>query len=291
MSNSFKTSQSRLLVILGPTGSGKTALSLRVASEYPAEIVCGDSRTVYKEATIGTAKPSVEEQRMVPHHMLDLLLPSEQYSVAAFQHASNKIISDIKNRNMLPILVGGSGLYIDSVLFSYEFRGGADEDERERLSALSIDELQEIIIKNAYPMPENSQNKRYLVRTIETKGEIPVRSPLRSDAVVVGIDPGKEVLRSRIILRVEQMIASGLIEEVEHLAKVYGWDAPGLQAPAYRAMKAYVEGLATLEESKALFVSLDMQLAKRQLTWFRRNKAIKWFADIEEAHQYIKSQL
>ena len=249
-----------LVVIVGPTASGKTATAIEIATRVGGEIICADSRTIYKEMNIGTAKPSVEERAGVPHYLLDVVAPNERYTVAQFKQAANEHIDAIRARGKLPILVGGTGLYIDSVLFDYQFAGKH--------------------------MERDEVNPRHR----KASGQ-PDRENMRADAIVVGIRVSKEDLDPRITSRIDRMLEAGLVREVTALAETYGWDAPGLQAPAYKAFHPYVDGSIDVEAAKAAFKQNDMQLAKRQRTWFKRNESIQWFDDPSELVSYITTKL
>jgi tRNA dimethylallyltransferase len=265
-----------LIVLLGETATGKSALAIRLAGRIGGEILCADSRTVYKGMDIGTAKPSADEMKQVRHYGLDLIKPDEHFSVADFKTYAENIIDEIHSHGSVPIMVGGSGLYIDSVIFNYQFREPADIKLRQELNALSVEELQDRLADLGLELPENSRNPRHLIRTIETGGKTPQHSALRPNTMVLGLSLDRDELRLRITQRVDAMVAAGLVEETERLANTYGWDAESLQAPGYKAIRGYLEGRLSLEEAKAEFIHNDMQLAKRQRTWFRRNKSIHW---------------
>ena len=157
-----------LLAIVGQTASGKSALAFEIARKLPAEIIAADSKTIYKGLDIGTAKPSPAERQLVPHHLLDLVEPGEAFNVARFQHLARRAIAEIRNRGRLPVLVGGSGLYVDSVLLNYEFAGGRGaQPERQQLESLTVAELQIEISRRGLSMPRNKLNRRYLARTLE----------------------------------------------------------------------------------------------------------------------------
>jgi tRNA dimethylallyltransferase len=280
-----------LVVVLGPTASGKTALALQLAEQFGGEIIAADSRTVYQWMDIGTAKPTVEERRRVPHHLLDVLPPDRQFTAADFQRMARAAIVQIAGNGNVPFMVGGSGLYIDAVVYGFSFRGEPDPTQREQLQALSVEDLQERLAEQGLPLPENSRNPRHLIRALETDGALPQRGRLRPRTVLIGLNPGREVLRQKITARVDAMVEAGFVEEVRMLADRFGWEAPGLLAPGYRAFRQYLAGEATLEESKQLFVQYDMQYAKRQMTWFRRNPDIHWLSKMEEAVALVTTLL
>jgi tRNA dimethylallyltransferase len=241
-----------LIVIVGETASGKTALAIELAEKLGGEIICADSRTVYRGMDIGTAKPTLEERARVPHHLLDVVNPDETFTAADFKRLANQAIDDIASRGKLPILVGGSGLYIDAVLFDYSFAdSGAARDP---------------------------QNPRHAAK--EAAGS---KSELRPNTLVIGLTVEREVLRERITNRVDAMVRAGFMNELKELAAKYGWDAPALQAPGYKAFRGYLGGSLNVDEAKALFVQNDLQLAKRQRTWFKRNDSIHWLPNRYEA--------
>lgn len=270
-----------LIVIVGQTASGKSALALRLAQQYNGEIVAADSRTVYRGMDIGTAKPTTEEQRLVRHHLLDIADPGQQFTVADFQRLAGQAITDIADRGHVPFLVGGSGLYVDAVLYNFSLRPLADPFERERLERLSVEELQDELAEQQIPLPFNSQNKRHLIRTLETKGQLPQKGQLRPNTLVIGVSRERDMLEQDITRRVDAMLEAGFVDEVRRLSDRYGWDAPGLQAPGYRAFRSYVEGDSSIEEARQQFIQNDLRYAKRQKTWFKRNPDIHWISNPE----------
>jgi tRNA dimethylallyltransferase len=270
-----------LVVIVGETASGKSAVALELAERFNGEVICADSRTVYHGMDIGTAKPSPEEQAWIPHHLLDVVDPDEPFTVADFKRLATRAIDDISRRGKLPILVGGTGLYIDAVLFDFDFRSIPSPELRAELTVLSVPELQARLQAADIPLPNNPHNPRHLIRALETSGESSSRKSLRKNTLIIGLLTDREDLRERIAARVEAMITNGFVAEVKRLAKQYGWEIPPLQAPGYKAFRGYLEGTTTLEEAKALFVQNDLSLAKRQRTWFKRNNSIHWTKDRE----------
>lgn len=291
--NSVKQSDSNapLVVIVGQTASGKTALALEIAEKFGGEIICADSRTIYKGMDIGTAKPTSEERARVPHHCLDLINPDETFSAAEFKKCAVRAIGDIASRGKLPIMVGGTGLYIDSVIFDYQFGAAADIEQRNELSRKTIDELQTLIREYGYEMPENSRNKRYLIRAIERRGTVGKRSPLRPNTIVVGLSVSPETIKQRIVARVDTMVAEGFVDEYRLLRMVFPEDAPGFSAPGYKALAGYLDDSSSLVEAKAAFVRNDLHLAKRQRTWFKRNDCIQWVNDRSKAVDIVTTFL
>lgn len=277
-----------LIVIVGPTASGKSALALALAERYNGEIIAADSRTVYKGMDIGTAKPTSADQAKVPHHLLDVTTPDKVFTAAEFQRQANAAIADIESRGKLPILVGGSGLYIDGVIFDFKFQPPVDQAERNMLGKMTIEELQAEIDEKGYPMPENSLNPRYLMRTIERKGVTEERGDLRANTLVIGLAPDIKVLKGRILKRINEMVEDGLVEETKDLVKRYGKDAPGLLSTSYKAIIQHLDGELSLAGAKEQFALNDLHFAKRQKSWFKRNKHINWVADQAAAHEIVK---
>lgn len=280
-----------LVVIVGETASGKSALSMELAEKFGGEIICADSRTVYKGLDIGTAKPTVEERATVPHHLLDVVKANEHFSAAQFKELALAAIANISARGKLPILVGGTGLYIDSVLYDYEFRPTADSAERERLQTMSVMELQAEITQKGFELPTNFQNKRHLTRLLETSGASSVRHGVRKNTLLIGLRIDKEELKKRIVERVDAMITAGFIDEVQRLSNQYGFDVPGLLAPGYKAYRKYLEARCTLTEAREEFIKNDLHLAKRQRTWFKRNSRIQWLNDRSNAVEIVTTFL
>lgn len=280
-----------LVVITGPTASGKTSLAIRLAKEFDGEIICADSRTIYRGMDIGTAKPTQEDQSVVPHWGLDLVNPGDDFSVADFKKYANSKIDEIRSRGHVPFLVGGTGLYIDAVIFDFQFGLAANQKIRSELSELSIEELQNYCIKNNIILPDNNYNKRYLIRAIERSGQVQQRreAPL-DDTIVVGITTNKERLRTRIELRAEQIINPNVVKEATYLANKYGWDSEAMTGNVYRLVRKFIENEIDQKQLKDKFVISDWRLAKRQMTWLRRNPYILW-ADLKSAEHYLSDRL
>ena len=272
--------------------AGSSALQIgKLAGLSGAEIICADSRTIYRGMDIGTAKPSQAEQAEIPHHVLDVIEPSEHFTAAEFKRQALEAIEDITSRNKLPIMAGGTGLYIDGVIFDFSFLPAVAPHERERLQQMPVQELQAEISRLGLPLPENSQNPRHLMRVLETNGTVPVKKGLRANTLVIGIDIDRETVRERIVKRVDAMVQAGFETEVQTLHKLYGRDAPGLLAPGYKAFGDYAAGRLGLDEAKQRFIDADCQLAKRQRTWFRRNPHIKWIKSSSEALKLVQTFL
>lgn len=280
-----------LIAIVGPTASGKTALAIAIAERYNGEIICADSRTIYKGMDVGTAKPTVSDQARVPHWGLDLVEPGQQFSAADFKRYADDKITDICSRGKLPLIVGGTGLYVDSVLYDFTFGHKADDILREQLSALSVEELQIYCTKNNVELPENSMNKRHLIRAIELKGASNIsKSSLNDKVRIVGIATNMSTLRTRILSRTEHMFAQNIEPEAIMLGKRYGWESEAMTGNIYPLIKKHLDGMCTRDELLQAIVTADYKLAKRQMTWFRRNPDIMW-GDLTGAESYLESVL
>lgn len=280
-----------LIIIVGPTASGKTTLAIEIAKIYGGEIICADSRTIYRDMDIGTAKPTWDEQSIVPHWGLDLANPGEYFSVADFKKYTLQKIKEIRSRDHIPFLVGGTGLYIDAVLFDYQFGERADNNERQKLQQMTLEQLYAYCNKNNISLPENYKNKRYVIRSIENKG-IPLRKrsePLEH-SIIVGISTDKSLLRTRIEQRSEQLFENGVVNEARMLGKKYGWEGEAMKSNIYPLIHLYLEGQMSLDDVKKAFITLDWRLAKRQMTWLRRNIFIKWLS-LDDARNYLIDQL
>lgn len=280
-----------LVVIAGPTASGKTSLAIEVARSCGGEIICADSRTIYKYLDIGTAKPSKDDQLSVPHWGLDLVVPGQSFSAADFKRYATEKIAEIRSRGHIPIMTGGTGLYIDSVIFDYQFGAPPDDKLRAHFGKMSLGELHEYCKKNNVILPENQNNKRYVIRAIENANSRPKgRSTPVENTIIVGITTEKDTLRAQIMRRVEQMFADGIVDEAIMLGKKYGTKNEAMRSNIYPLVYQYIDGDVTLNEAKEKCAILDWHLAKRQLTWLRRNSFIQWLSPIE-AKDYLVSQL
>lgn len=283
----------KLIIITGPTASGKTALAIKLAKQFNGEIISADSRAIYKGIDIASAKPSLEEREGVPHWGFDLVEPDQIFTAADFKKYAFEKISEIHSRGKIPFLVGGTGLYIDAVLYDYDFASEPDEELRAELNSKSIEELQEVIGNLRIEMPENSKNKRYLIRAIEkSKNHKCNRGKKHNnfENIVVGVTTDREELRTRIFARNEQFFSSGIIEEAQKMARKYGWQSEAMTANAYPLIKDFLDRKLTEEELIEKMSTRDWRLAKRQMTFMKRNKDIKWLT-LGEAEQYISSKM
>jgi tRNA dimethylallyltransferase len=274
-----------LIVIVGPTASGKSALAMKLAEQFGGEIICADSRTVYKGMDIGTAKPSAEDQARVPHHGLDLVEPGERFSAVDFKNYATETIADIR-----PFLVGGTGLYVDAVIFDYQF-GQADPELREKLEALSLKELHQYCKDNNVKLPENEKNRRYVIREIERKNDSGARlQEPQQNTIIVGITTNEDILRKRIQERSEHLFESGVVEEARALGDKYGWENEAMTGNIYRIIRDLLDEEITQDEAERLNEIADWQLTRRQLSWLRRNPFIKWL-ELDYAEKYLVRKL
>jgi tRNA dimethylallyltransferase len=278
-----------LVAIVGPTAVGKTELAIRLAEEFDGEIVSADSRQVYRGMDIGTAKPTAEEQRRVPHHLLDVVEPDESFTLAQYQQQAYAAIADIHARGRVPFLVGGSGLYVRAVLEGLTIPRVAPNLERrhalEREAAATLyARLQQIDPIAAAKI--DPRNKRRVIRAIEvceTSGKpisaLQNRRAPEYRVLRIGLSLPREELYRRINARVDAMIAAGLVDEVRRLlAQGYPLDTPAMSGLGYRQIALYVKGEATLEEAKRLLKRDTRRFVHHQYSWFRPNDVrIRWF--------------
>lgn len=282
-----------LIAIVGPTATGKTEVGVELALRLNGEIVSADSMLVYKGMDIGTAKPTIEERRGVPHHLIDMIMPYEEFNVAIYQRETEKVIEEIYNRNKLPIIVGGTGLYVRSVIDDYNFNTPSrDKQLRQYLKEMELkrgkiwlhQQLEEIDPAAAKKIHPN--NVRRVVRALEICKLTGKRfSDLQQanyqntkyDAAIFGLIYPREVLYQRINLRVDKMIATGLVEEVKSLIQTgIKRSNTAMQGLGYKEIAAYLDGESSLEEAVELLKRGTRRLAKRQMTWFRRDPRINW---------------
>jgi tRNA dimethylallyltransferase len=288
-----------VVAIVGPTAVGKTRLSLTLAQDLQGEIISADSMQVYKRMDIGTAKASEEEQRLVPHHLIDIIEPDEEFSVADFQERVDELIPKIYRRGKLPMLVGGTGLYVQAVIEGFIFpEMEPDWELRERLTAEAEekgtefvhDKLRKIDSKLADKLHPN--DLRRVIRGIEVYQQTGQTStyfqqkaentPPRYQAVKIGLRRKRDSLYERINQRVDLMIKEGLVDEVRELYKEgYDRNLISMQGLGYKEIIAYFEGEYDLQEAIRLIKRDTRHFAKRQFTWFKRDKSIHWF-DVDQ---------
>lgn len=275
------TSPGPLVVIVGETASGKSNLAIDLAEQLNGEIICADSWTVRREVSIGTAKPTLAQQALVPHHLIDIVGPEEDFTAALFKNLANASIEDITQRGKVPFMVGGTGLYIDGVLFDFNFLPAGDRSEREKLNTLSNEALLRMIEAKGIGLGDTDvRNKRRLIRILETNGASQIRHPLRENTIVIGIKTDPVERLKRISERVDCMFNDGLEEEVNELQQRYGWNCEALKGIGYSQWQPYFLGQKSDQERAEVrqrITKATLDLAKRQRTWFKRNKSIQWY--------------
>ncbi|MDD4352477.1 MAG: tRNA (adenosine(37)-N6)-dimethylallyltransferase MiaA [Candidatus Gracilibacteria bacterium] len=278
-----------LICLIGPTASGKTALSLELAKKFNGEIVSADSRQIYRGMDIGTAKISKEERQGVPHHLLDIIDPDQDFSVAEFKRLAVEKIEDILQRGKVPFLVGGTMLYIDAVTKNFEIP--EVEPDLELRKKLEAKELQLLVAELAKLDPEaaksiDTDNPRrvsraleYCLKTGKNFSEAGSKGPKLFDELILGIDLPREELYKRIDARVEEQLKNGLLAETKELAAKYTWDLPSMSGIGYKQMGMYLRGDLSLEEALEILKIDTRRYAKRQLTWWRGDERIRWISD------------
>ena len=274
-----------LIVICGATASGKSGLALEIAQRLNSVIISADSRQIYKEFDIGTAKPTVAEQKLVPHYQIDICKPTEVLTLAEYQQQTQELIA--QQKDIVPLLVGGTGLYLDSITKGLKIPRVAPQLElRSQLSALGQSQihawLTQIDPAAAKKIHPNDQYRTLRALEVFYVTGIPIstqqgENPPNYPILQIGLDCEVEVLDRRIANRVEQMIEMGLVEEVKYLCNKYGMNLPLLNTLGYAEIKQYLLEEVDLEQAIALTITHTRQFAKRQRTWFNKNKQINWF--------------
>lgn len=276
----------KVIIITGPTASGKTELSIRIAKKLDGEIISADSMQIYREMNIGTAKPAKEEMQGIPHYMIDEVSIKTPYSVALYQKKALGTIEDITSRGKTPIVVGGTGLYINSLLYNLNFTQTSKDDKlREELEALSAEELHAKLME-ADEMAAgriHPNDKKRIIRRLEIlKSGITEEYNFRErntayDFVVIGITMDRKELYERINRRVDKMIGQGLVAEVAGIYDKFPANLIALQAIGYKEIIEYLEGRCTLDEASGNIKKNTRRFAKRQLTWFNNEESLIWF--------------
>ena len=285
--------KNKVIVICGPTASGKTALSIELAKKINGEIVSCDSMQIYKDMNIGTAKPTPEEMQGIKHYLIGYVSPEERYSVSDYKSDAKKAIKEIIEKGKMPIVVGGTGLYLDSLIYEIEYQDiKLDEAYRQKLEQ-EVEEkgLEELYEKakqiDAKAMEKISPNdKKRILRVLEiyhttgkTKTEQEIESRKKEveyDYKVYALDWDRQKLYDRINKRVDIMVEKGLIEEVKQILKKYDTFPTAMQGLGYKEVVEYIEGKVTKEEMIEKIKMETRRYAKRQLTWFRKNKQTIW---------------
>ncbi|MED4270210.1 tRNA (adenosine(37)-N6)-dimethylallyltransferase MiaA [Geobacillus stearothermophilus] len=306
----------KVAVIVGPTAVGKTRLGIALAKKLGGEIISGDSMQIYKGMDIGTAKVKPDEMDGIPHHLLDIKEPCEPFSVVEFQRLCRALIADISARGRLPIIVGGTGLYIQAAIYDYQFSDApSDEAYRRALRQLAAEQGVEALHRQLEAVdPESAarihpRNVRRVIRALEvyhstgkpfSEWQRGQQKQLLYEAAIIGLTAERSVLYRRINERVDQMIAEGLVDEARALYDRGFRDCQAVQAIGYKELYDYFDGRVSLEEAIEQLKQNSRRYAKRQLTWFRNQMPVEWFdmtdakmfaARVEEIFRYIAGKL
>lgn len=296
--------KTKLLVIVGPTAVGKTALSIELAKHFNGEIISGDSLQVYKKLDIGTAKVTDNEKAGIPHYLIDVKEPSESYSAYEFKMSAEEKINEISNKNGLPIVAGGTGMYIQSLLFDFQLGSNEADDEarliREKWEAFALKEGKEKLwyyLDKTDPLAAKSihmNNEKRVIRAIEVFEKTGISilnqqgidfkdlSQSRYDVKIIGLEADRDVLYARINQRVDLMMTQGLLEEARYVYEL--GEVQAVQGIGYKEFFPYFRGDLELEDSIEIVKQHSRQYAKRQLTWFKNRMTVEWYDMIKEPH-------
>ena len=298
----------KVIVLCGPTASGKTSLSIELAKRINGKIISCDSMQIYKDMDIGTAKPTEQEKQGIKHYLLDFLSPEVRYSVADYKKDAEKAIEEILKKRKVPIIVGGTGLYINSLIYNIEYKDSKiDIDYRNKLEKMVVEKGLENLYEMAQKIdPEAMKNishndKKRIMRVLEiynetgkTKTELEMESRKNEpkyNYIVFALDMDRDKLYERINKRVDIMLKNGLIHEVEKLINTYKIMPTAMQGLGYKEVVEYLKGNCTEEEMVEKIKMETRRYAKRQLTWFRKNKETIWLNGLEEADKNINTIL
>lgn len=294
----------RVIVICGPTASGKTRLSIELAKKINGEIVSCDSMQIYKDMSIGTAKPTIEEMQGIKHYLIDYVSPEKRYSVAEYKKNAIKAIQDIMSKGKVPIVVGGTGLYVESLIYGIEYSEIKEDLEyRNELDEIEKEEGLEKLYEMAYKIDPKAlekiscNDKKRICRILEiyhstgkTKSELEEESRRNGpqyDYILFGINFEREKLYERINKRVDIMIKEGLIEEVKNLITKYHNFPTAMQGLGYKEVVEYLQGITSKEEMIEKIKMETRRYAKRQLTWFKKYKNIIWLNGLDDIQNNI----
>lgn len=295
----------KVIVIGGPTASGKTGLSIELAKRINGEIISSDSMQIYKEMNIGTAKPDKEEMQGIKHYLLDFVSPDKRYSVAEYKKDAKKAIKEIIKKGKVPIIVGGTGLYIDSLIYEIEYpQIETDLKYRKELEQIVEKKGLEYLYEQAKKIDEKAMqkisinDKKRILRVLElykqtgkTKTQLEIESRKNKpeyNYIVFAINMNREILYDRIDKRVDMMIEKGLIQEVEELYKKYKKMPTAMQGLGYKEVVEYIQKKCKKEEMIEKIKQETRRYAKRQLTWFRKNKEIIWLDGLESTQANVQ---
>lgn len=293
LNNELNTEKIPLIVVCGPTASGKTSLGIAIAKHFGGEIISADSMQIYKGMDIATAKPTKDEQQQIPHHLIDYVEPTTAYSVADYVKTAHQKIKEVYSKGKVPVLVGGTGLYIDSLVNNVEFtEADVDSELRENLYNRLQTEGADVLLNELAEFDEESaqrigtSNHRRLIRAIEiylTTGKTMTQHiresklvPSPYKAVYIALScKDRQKLYDRINKRVDLMVEAGLIQEAEEFRK-QEYSSTAVKAIGYKELEPFFTGDTTLEQALENLKRETRRYAKRQLTWFRRNENINW---------------
>ena len=289
--------KNKIIIIAGPTACGKTAISLKIAHEIDGEIISADSMQIYKEMDIGTAKIQKCEMESIPHHLLNIVFPNEKYSVANYQEDAFNIINEIHKRGKIPVVVGGTGLYIHSLICDVDFTHTSSNNSfRNEMALLSNEELYKMLIK-ADPCSAKRihiNDKKRIIRRLEIindggdaeKKSFDFRRPNTNyDFINICLTMPRDILYNRINERVDIMIKNGLVAEVKSLYKKYSMKCSSMLAIGYKEIINAINGNISIDQAIADIKQNTRRYAKRQMTWFKREANFKWF-DIADYSVY-----
>lgn len=296
----------KVIVIVGPTASGKTALSIELAKKIDGEIISCDSMQIYKDMNIGSAKPTIEEMQGIKHYMIDIAEPTERFSVAEYKKRSEEAIEEILQKGKVPIIVGGTGLYANSLIYNIEYNEiMLDEEYRKNLMKIAETEdgLATLYEKARSIDPVamekiSSNDKKRIIRVLEikhstgkNKTELELESrknEVKYEYKVFAINMPREILYDRINKRVDIMIENGLIDEVENIIEKYKEFPTAMQAIGYKEIVMYLKGELTKQEAIEKIKQESRRYAKRQITWFKKIEDIKWIDGLKDKDENIK---
>lgn len=300
----------RIICVVGPTASGKTSLAINLAKELDGEIICADSMQIYKHFNIGTAKPTAAEQAQVVHHLFDFVEPCDDFSVAKYVELATDKIYEIKSRGKVPILVGGTGLYVDSLIKGNDFAKNDDKNDKIRAELFEIAQkqgnefvhemLKEVDLDSYQKLHANDLKRviralevyKITGKTISQHNEETRKIPPKFRATMLGINPqDREILYDRINKRVDIMLENGLIDELKMLISNGYFVGTASQAIGYKELLDYINGVDTFENCVGKMKQESRRYAKRQITWFGRNKQIHWLRDIFDEKNMILEAL
>lgn len=295
----------KVIVIVGPTASGKTGLSIELAKRINGEIISCDSMQIYKDMTIGTAKPTEKEQEGIKHYLIDEISPDERFSVSDYKTTAEKAIETILSKNKVPIVVGGTGLYANSLIYGIEFKNEKyDESYRNKLEERVKKEGLETLYEEAKKIDSEAMekispnDKKRILRVLEIyqktgmnkteQDKLSKPKEVKYDYKVFGIDVQRDLLYERINDRVDQMIKDGLIDEVKNIYSKYNKFPTAMQAIGYKEVVEYLKNNITKQEMIEKIKMETRRYAKRQLTWFRRNQEIIWLNGLNDRQANIE---